>query len=42
MEFDIYEAPEGYAYLKDDEYSLTVLVPKGSNIIDEYSLVKME
>ena len=42
MDYDIYKAPQGYVYEKDGEHSLTIIVPKGSNVIEKYNLVDIE
>ena len=42
MDYDIYKAPQGYVYEKDGEHSLTIIVPKGSDLINDYELVKIE
>ena len=42
MDYDIYKAPQGYVYEKDGEYSLTIIVPKGSDLIEQYNLIKEE
>ena len=42
MKYDVYEAPEGYLYVKDGVGGKKVIVPKGSNVIDDYQLVKIE
>lgn len=40
MEYVKYIAPEGYVYKEGETTTKVVIVPKNSNVIDNYELIK--